>query len=120
MTPAEYQGRVLLRARKFDLLADNLMHASLGIATEGGEFTTEVKRLKIYDKEMTPEMVFHMLEELGDTLWYIVLAAHHLGSSLDGIMEMNEVKLQKRYPFGYSAAAAEARIDKGGLSAKES
>jgi NTP pyrophosphatase (non-canonical NTP hydrolase) len=50
-----------------------LEHVALGLATESGEYTTEVKRAAIYDKPLTPEMVAHMREELGDILWYVAI-----------------------------------------------
>lgn len=52
-----------------------LQHASLGITTEGGEFATEVKRMWAYEKPLVPSMREHMLEELGDILWYVAIGA---------------------------------------------
>lgn len=92
---------------------DNLAHASLGLASETGEFTSVTKRMWAYEKPMTPDMRENMLEELGDILWYAALAATALGASLDTIASDNIAKLKKRYPNLYSNEAAEARADKG-------
>lgn len=115
----EYQSNALRTAKNFDSLGANLTHAALGIATEGGEFTTEVKRIAIYGKPMTVEMQQHMAEELGDLLWYIALAAEHLHISLHQIARENIAKLQKRFPEKYTDQMAEARLDKGGVAARD-
>lgn len=116
----EYQIAALRTAKNYNHLPTDLTHAALGIATEGGEFTTEVKRASIYDKPITPEMIDHMVEELGDLLWYIALAAEHLSVPLNTIAERNIRKLQQRFPDAFTNADAEARADKSGKSARES
>ena len=98
----------------------NLVHAALGLATECGEFTTEVKRAFAYAKPITDEMRAHMSEELGDVLWYIALAAHHLNIPMAQMAEANIAKLQKRFPNKFSSFDAEARADKQGLDARSS
>lgn len=113
----EYQIAANRTAKMFAGLPENLVHAALGIATEGGEFTTEVKRAAIYDKPITEEAVEHMVEELGDVLWYVALAAESLGVPLNRIAEKNIAKLRARFPDSYSN---EARADKGGVDARNS
>ena len=115
----EYQVSALRTAKLFGTVKENLNHAALGIATEGGEFTTEVKRLVIYGNPMTVGVQQHMAEELGDLLWYIALAAESLGASLHQIARDNVTKLQKRFPDSYTDKAAEARADKGGVAARD-
>lgn len=116
----EYQANAIRTAKMFGTVSENLNHAALGIATEGGEFTTEVKRMAIYGRAMTVEMQQHMAEELGDVLWYVALAAESLGITLHQIARDNVTKLQKRFPEKYSDQAAEQRADKGGLPASQS
>jgi NTP pyrophosphatase (non-canonical NTP hydrolase) len=116
----EYQVAALRTAKYLGDLPTNLTHAALGIATEGGEFTTIVKRAAIYSKPIGVEERLHMAEELGDLLWYIALAAEHISIPLEEIAERNIGKLRERFPTSYSDHAAEARADKGGLSAQES
>lgn len=116
----DYQKLAWRTAKQFGDLPKDLTHAALGIATEGGEFATEVKRAFIYGKEITDEMRAHIVEELGDTLWYIALAATHLEVNLSDLARLNIEKLAKRYPEKYSDQAAEARADKGGLDARTS
>ena len=120
MNFSEYQLAAARTAKMFESSQANLIHAALGIATEGGEFTTEVKRHAIYSKELSPAMRQHMLEELGDLMWYIALAVTHLGSDLGAVAAANIEKLKERFPEKYTDQAAEARADKSGLSARES
>lgn len=116
----QYQVLANRTAKQFPELPMNLTHAALGIATEGGEFTTEVKRAAMYGKEITDEMRAHMAEELGDLLWYVALAAENLGIPMAAMARDNIAKLQKRFPEKYTDAAAEGRADKGGLDARSS
>lgn len=120
MTFHEYQVDALRTAKTFNHLATDLTHASLGLATETGEFTTIVKRAAIYNAPIAEAEINHMVEELGDILWYVALAAEHVGVSLNRIAELNIAKLRRRFPERYSDAAAEARADKNGADARNS
>lgn len=115
----DYQ-RAALRTEKLLPRLERLTHAALGLATEVGEYTTEVKRAAIYGKPLGPVGTENMVEELGDVLWYVAVAADALGFTLDQVCQMNIEKLRIRFPDAYSNAAAEARADKGGLDARSS
>lgn len=116
----QYQTNAIRTAKMFPDVASNLSHAALGLATESGEFITEVKRVSIYNKPLTDEMRQHMAEELGDLMWYIALAAQHLGISMNEMAEANIDKLRLRFPEKYSDQAAEQRADKNGVDARNS
>jgi NTP pyrophosphatase (non-canonical NTP hydrolase) len=109
-----------MRTSKDEDDLSGLVHAALLISSEGGEFTTEVKRMFAYGKPMTDEMHAHMIEELGDALWGITKACSHLGVSLKRVAEKNIDKLALRFPDKFSGEAALARADKGGLGHRES
>lgn len=115
MTLHDYEVAALRTAKDLGSTESDLLHAALGIASEGGEFISEVKRVSIYGKAVTVEMNEHMVEELGDLLWYIAVAARGLGVSLEDIAQHNIAKLACRYPEKYSDLLAESRLDKGGL-----
>lgn len=66
------------------------------------------------DSQFTPRTRLHLLQANLDIL------CQWLGFDPCEIRAENIDKLKKRYPDGFSAAAAEARADKGGLSHKES
>ena len=88
---------------------DDMMHAALGISGEAGEFADAVKKVLVYGKQ--PDMD-NLIEELGDLLWYINLAAVTLGVDFNEICTRNINKLLLRYPEKYSDKLAEARMDK--------
>ena len=106
-----YQQLALRTAKTGDQIYD-LRHAALGLASETGEFTTTVKRAAIYDVELTEAMVDNLVEELGDVLWYVCLAANAVGATLEQVAAVNIAKLAKRYPERYTNEAAELRADK--------
>lgn len=116
----EYQAAALRTCNQMPTQTLDLVHAQLGMCTEVGEFATEVKRLFAYNRPLTDEMRDHMVEELGDALWYFAVAADALGVSMRAMAEKNIAKLQLRYPEKYSDELAEARLDKGGASHQES
>jgi NTP pyrophosphatase (non-canonical NTP hydrolase) len=85
-----------------------------------GRFTTFVKRVYIYGKEATPEMLAQAQEDIGRLLVLCAAHAERNNFTLAAAMRKNIRKLQERYPDAYSDAAAEARADKGGLDATRS
>lgn len=119
MNFTEYQSAAL-RTAPDETRTDRLVHASLGLSTEVGEFVTPVKRMARYLASYNHTVKTNLAEELSDILWYVALAASALEVDLETIARENIDKLRKRFPDKFSPAAAEARADKGGLSAKES
>lgn len=86
-----------------------LLHAAVGVAGEGGELLDAIKKTWIYGKELDTE---NLLEECGDTLFYIQALLTECGFTLDDAMQHNMAKLAKRYPEGYTDKAARDRADK--------
>lgn len=105
----EYQKLAMRTAKAMPTYQDDLHHAALGIAGEAGEFADAVKKFTIYSKDLN---VANAIEELGDLLWYIALAANSLETSLEDIATANIVKLKVRYPEKYTDQLAVARLDK--------
>ena len=91
MNLTAYQQAAIRTAKWFPSLAENLAHAALGLITELGEFATVVKRVEIYGKEMTSEMLFHAEEELGDTYWYVALGCEALKCQLQDQVNKNQL-----------------------------
>ena len=54
----------------------------------------------------------HMIEELGDVMWFVWKMTRILKTDLTTVMEHNRKKLLKRYKAGFSEEAALAREDK--------
>lgn len=91
----------------------DLIHALLGILSEGEELLTPLKMLGLpvtMDEQETKEFHQNLREEMGDLLWYIALAARGLGTTLEELMETNIRKLNEktkgRYRNGFTEIAA--------------
>ena len=89
-----------------------LLHGVLGISGESGELLDSVKKTIIYGKELD---LTNIKEEVGDILWYISLILSAIDSSFDEVMQLNQDKLNKRYPNGYTNSNAIKRLDKNEL-----
>ena len=88
-----------------------LMTSSIGLASEGGEFTEIVKKVLFQGKTMDQSVRFHMERELGDILSYLSYACNALNINLQQVMEENERKIRARYPEGFSISRSENRAE---------
>ena len=86
-----------------------MVHAALGASSETGEIASAIKAHWIYGRELDTENV---IEEIGDTLFYLSALCDEMGVTLETCMLANIDKLNKRYPDGYSDMAANERADK--------
>jgi len=77
-----------------------LLTASIGMASEGGEFSEIVKKCTFQGKPMNEDTVFHMKRELGDIMWYWVNACRALNLDPNEVVAENVRKLESRYPGG--------------------
>lgn len=77
-----------------------LLTASVGLSSEGGEFSEIVKKMLFQGKPFTEENRFHMMRELGDIAWYWVNACRALGYDPNDVIAENVKKLEARYPGG--------------------
>lgn len=86
-----------------------MLHVALGLQSEAGEFAD------IFKKGLTKATPFNeldevnMKEELGDLLFYIQDAATYLNTSIEELAAINEAKLTKRYPNGFTKEATDNR-----------
>lgn len=92
----EYQEKALRTANPD---ADLLTMGALGLAGEVGEYAEEVKKYLFHHRPMSQVEV---ALELGDILWYLSVAAHSQGLTLERIAEMNIIKLGERHPERWS------------------
>lgn len=104
----EYQA-LAARTRKDMKYEDALAHFTLGCCSEVGELASTIKAFLYYGKALDRANV---LEELGDTLWFLSQLADTLDMPLDTVARANIEKLRLRYPSKYSDAHALARADK--------
>lgn len=77
-----------------------LLTASIGLASECGEFSEIVKKMAFQGKPYTEENRFHMKRELGDIIWYWINACRALGYDPNDVIAENVTKLESRYPGG--------------------
>ena len=98
MTGEEYRAAAMRTCNiPYENKMDMLTHASLGLASEAGEFAGLLQKVfqgHEYDEE-------HAKRELGDCLWMIAEACTALGFRLDDVMYANIEKLQARFPDGF-------------------
>lgn len=88
----------------------DLIHMGMGVSKEGGELLDAICKWIIYRKPLDRE---NMIEEIGDTLFFIEGLCQTLGITVDQCILANMAKLQKRYPSGcYTNQDAIARQDK--------
>lgn len=106
-SPAQYKELTDRLASNPALLQS--LHAAIGISGEAGELIDAVKKSAMYGK---PLDVQNVKEELGDICWYMALMLKSIGSSFEEVMQMNNTKLEERYPSGFSEKAAQVRADK--------
>lgn len=83
----------------FDLISedgrkDMVLNGVLGLAGESGECCDIVKKNRFQGHELNKE---HLVEELGDVMWYIAETASGLGVTLEEVAQYNLDKLHKRY-----------------------
>lgn len=86
-----------------DIPQSRLVHGMVGIVTEAGELQDMVR------KHVIDGAVFdrtNLLEELGDVMWYVALAADAYGLQLEDVMTRNIEKLKARYGDKFTQAAA--------------
>lgn len=112
MNPEEYIKNVLktesndyeaIKVRIATRRNVRLLHASMGIDTEGGELTDSLKKYFFYGKEID---IINLKEEIGDLLWYIAILCDELKISFEEIMEINIEKLFKRYGISFNEEGA--------------
>lgn len=104
-----YAAFVAGRAKPMGGLTLDLLHGAVGIAGEAGELLDCVKKSWVYNKPLNRE---NLLEECGDVLFYLQHVINEAGWTMGDLRASNVAKLSRRYPDGYSDAAAQARADK--------
>ena len=77
-----------------------LLTGSIGMASEGGEFSEIVKKCIFQGKPLDNETIFHCKRELGDIMWYWINSCRALDLDPNEVLEENVNKLKARYPGG--------------------
>jgi|TARA_B100000959_G_scaffold257044_1_gene290805 NTP pyrophosphatase (non-canonical NTP hydrolase) len=93
-------GRVQELEQTTDVNIPLLLTASIGLSSEGGEFSEIVKKCLFQGKPLDDETAFHLKRELGDIMWYWTNACRSLGLDPNSVVAENVKKLKDRYPGG--------------------
>lgn len=91
-----------LECTKNDPLVRRFSHAVTGLGTETGELLTEMKKTVFYGIRDGKIDVEKVKDESCDLLHYFIMLTNVLGITFDELIELNIVKLKKRFPNGYS------------------
>lgn len=83
-----------------------LLHATMGLCTESGELTDQLKKHLFYGKELDR---VNLIEEAGDLMWYLAILFDELNTSFEEVMSSNSAKLRSRYPQKFTPKRASCR-----------
>ncbi len=98
MNEQEYMSEVLRTYAGSHTPIDKLTLSALGLTSESGEVANSIKQVIFQGHHLD---TMHLIEELGDILWYLVLACIVLDCTLEDVMIVNVAKLRERYPNGF-------------------
>jgi NTP pyrophosphatase (non-canonical NTP hydrolase) len=102
----EYQN-LAARTANHDLsIEDRITASALGVAGEAGEVADLWKKVRFHGHPMTAELCQKLVIELGDVLFYVADIASALGFDLETVAKLNNEKLRRRYPEGFSCDAS--------------
>lgn len=108
ITPNNYQ-ELAMRTMNTSLTKQSLLaNSAMGLAGEAGEYTDHVKKHLHQGHDLNRE---HLINELGDILWYVAEAATVLDTTIEDIMLGNINKLKSRYQQGFSEHDSITRLD---------
>lgn len=91
-----YQRSAIKTVQPSQAGEDALAIALFGLAGETGTVLTHYKK-QLRDGSADPAFRVQMREELGDVLWYVSAAAHHLGLDLEDLATANLSKITDRW-----------------------
>lgn len=100
MTPNEYQKAAMRTSLPDQGVYNRLINGALGLTGETGEVADLVKKFLYQGHDLDRQ---HVMEELGDVLWYVALTLDAIGSTMEDCMIYNVEKLKRRYPNGFEA-----------------
>ena len=104
VTSSESNNLLMLHSRLKELNSkvniSLLLTGSIGLASEGGEFSEIVKKCVFQGKPLDDDTIFHAKRELGDIMWYWINSCRALDLDPNEVIAENVRKLEARYPGG--------------------
>ena len=102
------QNAIKTERKDYDFIATGevtprIEHAVMGLVTEAGELMDQLKKAKIYRKDLDK---VNLIEEAGDVMWYLALLCDELQVDFEDVWDRNIKKLAARYPEKYSQEKA--------------
>ena len=91
----EYQAETRRTRGNQDHDSGAFVCAALGAVGESAEISEHAKKVIFHGHAFDPDKV---IEEVGDTLWYLAWLAELAGVTLAEVAERNLAKLRARYP----------------------
>lgn len=107
-TFAEYQAEALRTAGVPWDKEKQLTCGGLGIAGEAGEVADLIKKA-IFHEHGIENLRDKIIEEMGDTFWYLSYLSFALDVPLEEVAARNIEKLKKRYPDGFDVERSRNR-----------
>jgi NTP pyrophosphatase (non-canonical NTP hydrolase) len=80
--------------------AHRFLDAAAGLSEEAGEVLAHARKHVLQGRPLDRAAV---IDELGDSLWCLAIAAQSVGITLSGVAIRNEEKLRERHPDGFVA-----------------
>lgn len=106
-TLSEFIDVLLTLEKQGEVNPSLLATAEIGLSGETGEFSDIVKKIFFQGKELDEKTKTHLLKELGDVIFYWIIACRALNVDPNQIIQTNFEKLSARYPSGFSVAKSE-------------
>jgi NTP pyrophosphatase (non-canonical NTP hydrolase) len=80
---------------------ERLLQGVVGMTGESAETMDIIKKIHFQKHKLTKEKRNHLIEEIGDVMWYANLLIKTLNTTWEEVLEVNNTKLAKRYPKGH-------------------
>lgn len=93
-----FQFQTRRTAGSFDSKKDAINCWALGLAGETGELVDSIKKHHYHGKPISRT---HLVNEMGDVLWYLARLSDELEIPLSQVVNTNVEKLKLRYPEGF-------------------
>lgn len=101
-TLKDYQDMCKATAKKFETSEKEILTWGLGIAGEAGDVASCIKKTFAHDNDQRAGI----RENIGDSLWYAAMICNFFNWNMQDVLDENIEKLKKRYPQGFTTAAA--------------